>query len=90
MKAVDFNVERTDSYLFIEFKDPQDPRAKAQARKEFSRNFKRGKLDEDFKYKYRDTFLYEWAAGRVEKTRGLLDSDCLRQPDSNRIGDQDS
>ena len=36
-------------------------------RKEFSRNFKRGKLDEDFKYKYRDTFLYEWAAGRVEK-----------------------
>ena len=67
MKAVDFNVERTDSYLFIEFKDPQDLRAKAQARKEFSRNFKRGKLDEDFKYKYRDTFLYEWAAGRVEK-----------------------
>ena len=67
MKAVDFIVERTDSYLFIEFKDPQDPRAKAQARKEFSRNFKRGKLDEDFKYKYRDPFLYEWAAGRVEK-----------------------
>ena len=67
MKAVDFIVERTDSYLFIEFKDPQDPRAKAQARKEFSGNFKRGKLDEDFKYKYRDTFLYEWAAGRVEK-----------------------
>ena len=31
MKAVDFIVERTDSYLFIEFKDPQDPRAKAQA-----------------------------------------------------------
>ena len=67
LKAVDFIVERSDCYLFIEFKDPQDPRAKAQARKEFSRNFKRGKLDEDFKYKYRDTFLYEWAAGRVEK-----------------------
>ncbi len=67
MKAVDFIVERPDSYLFIEFKDPQDPKAKAQARKEFSRNFKRGKLDEDFKYKFRDTFLYEWAAGRVDK-----------------------
>ena len=67
MKAVDFIVERPDRYLFIEFKDPQDPKAKAQARKEFSRNFKRGKLDEDFKYKFRDTFLYEWAAGRVDK-----------------------
>ena len=67
MKAVDFIVERPDSYLFIEFKDPQDPKAKVQARKEFSRNFKRGKLDEDFKYKFRDTFLYEWAAGRVDK-----------------------
>ncbi len=28
MKAVDFIVERPDSYLFIEFKDPQDPKAR--------------------------------------------------------------
>ena len=67
MKAVDFIVERPDSYLFIEFKDPQDPKAKAQAQKDFSQKFKRGELDEDFKYKYRDTFLYEWAAGRADK-----------------------
>ena len=54
MKAVDFIVERTDSYLFIEFKDPriQDRpgnHARHKPRKEFSRNFKRGKLGDQAK-----------------------------------------
>ena len=26
-----------------------------------------GRIDEDLKYKFRDTFLYEWASGRVDK-----------------------
>ena len=63
MKAVDFIVERRDCYLFIEFKDPQNPNAKAKDRRSFVNRFKSGMLDEDLKLKFRDSFLYEWAAG---------------------------
>ncbi len=67
MKAVDFIIELSDSYLFIEFKDPQHPQATPQARQDFINSIESGGLDEDLKYKYRDTFLQEWASGRAEK-----------------------
>ena len=67
MKAVDFIVELPDSYLFIEFKDPEHPDAPQANRDSFIQEFTGGKLDEDCKYKYRDSFLYEWASGRVDK-----------------------
>ena len=67
MKAVDFVVELSDSFLFIEFKDPQHPKATPGSRQEFTDSLISGSLDEELKYKYRDSFLYEWAAGRVSK-----------------------
>ena len=67
MKAVDFIVELDDRYLFIEFKDPQNPRARKKDQQKFIQQFQTGQIDEDLKYKYRDSFLYEWAAGRVNK-----------------------
>ena len=67
MKAVDFIVERSDCYLFIEFKDLQDPGIPAQNKHKVIQGFLRGMIDEDLKYKYRDSFLYEWAAGRADK-----------------------
>ena len=67
MKAVDFVVELSDRYLFIEIKDPVNPQASAKRSREFIRSFQSGELDEDFKYKYRDSFLYEWASGRADK-----------------------
>ena len=67
MKAVDFVVELQDRYLFIEIKDPpRDPVAKND-RKKWIRKLKAGRHDEELKYKYRDSFLYEWAAGRAGK-----------------------
>jgi hypothetical protein len=66
MKAVDFIVERPNCYLFIEFKDPQNPNAKAKDQKKFVNRFKSGQLDEDLKLKFRDSFLYEWAEGRAD------------------------
>ena len=66
MKAVDFIVERPDRYLFIEFKDPQNPYAKAKNQQHFIQEFLSGKIDEAFKCKYRDSFLYEWASGRAD------------------------
>ena len=67
MKAVDFIVEESDRYLFIEFKDPQHPDSREGNREEFIQSFHTGRLDDDFVHKYRDSFLYEWASGRAKK-----------------------
>ena len=67
MKAVDFIIELPDRFLFIEFKDPDAPGVPPPARAEFVESLLEGRRDEDFKYKYRDSFLYEWAAGRAHK-----------------------
>ncbi len=72
MKAVDFIVEFDDRYLFIEFKDPQHPLSVSQNQEDFIQQFQSGLLDEDLKYKCRDTFLYEWASGRVDKPVNYL------------------
>ena len=67
MKAVDFVVELSDHYLFIEFKDPQDPQAATEDSDKWIKKLQSGQLDENLKYKYRDSFLYEWADGRADK-----------------------
>ncbi len=66
MKAVDFLVELPDRYLFIEFKDPEDSGA-FPVNADPVQAFRRGELDQDLKYKYRDSFLYEWATGKTDK-----------------------
>ncbi|MDE0013268.1 MAG: hypothetical protein OXU36_19140 [Candidatus Poribacteria bacterium] len=67
MKAVDFIVEEEDKLWFIELKDPEHPSALERDRAKFVSKFKSGALDDDLKYKYRDTFLYEWASKRTSK-----------------------
>lgn len=67
MKAVDFIAEETDRVSFIEIKDPEHPRTDRKNREKFTAEFLSGALDEDLKYKCRDTFLYQWAAGNVNK-----------------------
>ena len=67
MKAVDFVIELDDRYLFIEFKDPENPNIPTQHRAAAIQNLQTSEFDEDLKYKFRDTFLYEWAAGRADK-----------------------
>ena len=67
MSAVDFIVELAESYLFIEVKDPQAPQVPERETSRFHNRFVNERLDEEFKYKYRDTFLYEWASGRADK-----------------------
>ncbi len=67
MKAVDFIAEMEDRYLFIEVKDPQHPHARREKREEWAQQFLAGRMDEDLKYKYRDSFLYTWAERRPKK-----------------------
>jgi len=67
MKAVDFIVEETDRILFVEIKDPEQPGAPGIRRDNFVHRFQVGDLDRDLARKYRDSFLYEWAAQRLGK-----------------------
>ena len=67
MKAVDFIVEEDDRVFFIELKDPEHPRARERDKARFIESLQSGHLDENLKYKYRDTLLYEWASGNIEK-----------------------
>lgn len=68
MKAVDFIVELKDRYFFIEFKDPQHPQGKNESYEKWVEKFLSGSImDEDIKYKYRDSFLYAWASEQTKK-----------------------
>ena len=67
MKAVDFIVEMEEQVLFVEFKDPENPKAHTKDRADFIKKFISGQIDGDLKTKYRDSWLYEWAEGRVKK-----------------------
>ena len=63
MKAVDFILDEPDRTLFIEIKDPEHPRAPQEA----TRSYLSAELVRDLTYKFRDTFLYEWAQDHVTK-----------------------
>lgn len=58
MKAVDF---------IIELQDPENPKSHAGDKANFIQKFLSGQLDTDLKTKYRDSWLYEWAQGRIKK-----------------------
>ncbi len=62
MKAVDFIVEEPRRTLYIEIKDPDHPKTKPQNREKFVSSYQSGELNEQLKYKYRDSFIYEWAS----------------------------
>jgi hypothetical protein len=70
MKAVDFVVEHENQVLFVELKDPEDPSALAErgaASAAYIDKFCSGEIDSDLKTKFRDSWLYEYAQGRVDK-----------------------
>jgi len=60
MKAVDFVVEYSDYYLFIEVKDPPDEQRYGQVKDQ-------NELIFNLRTKFRDTFLYRWAEKKLEK-----------------------
>ena len=67
MKAVDFIIDRPRDLIFLEMKDPDNPSASAASRREFRTEMLSERHDQDLKYKFRDSFLYEWASGRATK-----------------------
>jgi hypothetical protein len=62
MKAVDFIVRSNEEefYYFIEFKDPDNPKAHGKDIRKFMKEFIAGKKDDELVKKFRDTFLYQY------------------------------
>ena len=67
MKAVDFIVELKDRYYFIEFKDPDNPKALQKQQDEWDISLINKSLHMKLTYKYRDSFLYLWATDSIDK-----------------------
>ena len=66
MKAVDFILDTPAARIFLEVKDP-DAAISPQTPLEYAENLYVGRLDSDLFYKYRDSWLYLYASGRMRK-----------------------
>ena len=65
MKAVDFIIECDDKWVFVEVKDYKVPNQSCPT--DFSQQTEKDKLLKSLVGKYRDTFLYRWAEGKIDK-----------------------
>lgn len=68
MHRVDFIVEFEDAILFVEIKDPGNPRATERGLMKFYNELENGTLSSTFASKFIDSFFYRWAEDRLSKT----------------------
>lgn len=66
MKAVDFILDTPTARIFLEIKDP-DAAVSPQTAVEYAETLYFGRLDSDLYYKYRDSWLYLYATGKLKK-----------------------
>ena len=67
MKAVDFIVEFTSFHLFVEVKDPDNTQATPERRARFASELAQPAFPRALSRKYRDSFVYRWAEGKINK-----------------------
>jgi hypothetical protein len=67
MHRVDFVVELAEAILFVEVKDPGNPKAQAEGLAKFHGELQDGTLSDTFAAKFIDTFLYRWAEECLQK-----------------------
>ncbi|SQH76705.1 conserved protein of unknown function [Shewanella benthica] len=67
MHRVDFVVELEQGILFVEVKDPSNPKAQPKQIKKFLREVDDGTLGKTLASKYLDTFIYRWAEDKINK-----------------------
>lgn len=67
MHRVDFVVELAEAILFVEVKDPSNPKAQAEGLQKFCEDLSGGVLGDTFAAKFIDTFLYRWAEDLLHK-----------------------
>ncbi|MDT3714378.1 hypothetical protein QVM48_08500 [Pseudomonas soli] len=67
MHRVDFVVELEEAILFVEVKDPGNPKAQPEGLEKFYGELADGTLGDTFAAKFIDTFLYRWAEELLHK-----------------------
>ena len=67
MHRVDFVVELETAIVFVEVKDPGNPKAQAEGLAKFHGELQNGTLSDTFAAKFIDTFLYRWAEECLQK-----------------------
>ncbi len=67
MHRVDFVVELETHILFIELKDPGNPRATQQGLQRFMDKLSDGQLGSSFASKFIDSFIYRWCEQKAHK-----------------------
>ena len=67
MHRVDFVVEFEDAVLFVEVKDPDNPRTQEKGLAKFYAELNDGTLSSTFASKYIDSFVYRWAEDKINK-----------------------
>lgn len=67
MHRVDFVVEVDEAIVFVEIKDPSNPRAQEKGVEKFRKELIDGTLSSTFAAKFIDSFLYRWAEEKVHK-----------------------
>lgn len=68
MHRVDFIVELDEAILFVEVKDPGNPKAQEKGLKKFRDELNDGTLSSTFASKFIDSFFYRWAEDKLPKT----------------------
>lgn len=68
MHRVDFIVELEEAILFVEVKDPDNPKAQEKGLKKFRDELNDGTLSSTFASKFIDSFFYRWAEDKLSKT----------------------
>jgi len=67
MHRVDFVVEFPLDIVFVELKDPANPRARPESIADFHREIQNGTLAHTLAEKFVDTFFYRWAEDKLSK-----------------------
>lgn len=68
MHRVDFIVEFSEAIVFVEVKDPSNPKAQAKGLEKFQQELNDGTLSSTFASKFIDSFFYRWAEDKLSKT----------------------
>jgi len=67
MHRVDFVVELEEDIIFVEVKDPGNPKARLEGLQKFYGELDDGSLAETLVSKYFESFIYRWAEDKLEK-----------------------
>jgi len=79
MKAIDYIIEYSDKYVFLEIKDPDNPNARTTQIEEFKNELMSENFRTDMAKKYRDTFIYRWAQDKTDKPIHYYVLVCLKE-----------